>query len=44
MAKKVASFTVEEKVLAEFDKYCKDNAINKSAMVEKLVQQFLKSK
>jgi hypothetical protein len=44
MAKRMASFTVEERVLADFDKHCKENAINKSAMVEKLLQEFLKKK
>ena len=44
MTKKVASFTVEEKILSEFDKHCKENAINKSAMVQKLIEEFVKKK
>jgi metal-responsive CopG/Arc/MetJ family transcriptional regulator len=44
MAKTTVSFTVDQNVAKEFNKYADENAINKSALVEKLIKEYLKKK
>ncbi len=39
--KKTAAYNINAEVLAEFDKYCEDNAHNKSAVVEQLMRNWL---
>lgn len=42
MPKETASFTIEKETLKKFNEYCKENTINRSGMVERLLQEFLK--
>jgi len=41
MRKKI-SYTVEESVVEEFNKICKEKAINKSALVELLILDYMR--
>ena len=47
MIKKVTkgryNFTIDEKLFAQFKKYCKDNCINMSAKVESYVRKEIKN-
>ena len=42
MAKKVLSLTIDEKILEKWKKYTKENCINASQLVEKLLNEYLK--
>lgn len=42
MAKKVASYTIDEELLKQFDDFCEENSINKSALIGKLIEKHLK--
>lgn len=42
MRKKV-SYTVEESVIKKFDMVCKRNSVNKSALIENLMQVYIKN-
>lgn len=39
--KKVISFTVDEELCQEFEKVCSNNFMNRSALIESLIDQFL---
>jgi metal-responsive CopG/Arc/MetJ family transcriptional regulator len=40
--KKTSTFTIDKEVLEKFDKLAKDNGLNKSKVVEKLIEDFIK--
>lgn len=44
MKKKNTSFSISEKTLDDFNKYCIDNCINKSSLVEKLILQHMEGR
>lgn len=44
MEKKKATFSISQETLLLLDVYAKENATNKSALVEKLLRNFLLSK
>ena len=39
--KKAFSFTIDEQVIKELDKFCKDGLITKSKLVNKILQDFI---
>jgi len=44
MKNKKATFTIPELTLVDFEKYAKDNFINKSKVVSSLISEFLNNK
>jgi metal-responsive CopG/Arc/MetJ family transcriptional regulator len=42
--KKVFSFTLDEGLIKELDKFCKDGLITKSKLVNKIIQDYIKKK
>jgi len=40
--KKVFSFTLDEGLIKELDKFCKDGLITKSKLVNKIIQDYIK--
>lgn len=44
ITKKVFSVTVDKDVLDEFNKFCDENSINKSDLVEKQITKYLEEK
>lgn len=41
MCKKTATYKVDEKILSEFNKVAKDNALNKSQWVENMMKAYI---
>jgi len=39
--KKKANYSISEDILKDFNKYAKDNSLNKSGVIEKLIENFL---
>jgi len=44
MVKSQLSATIEAKTLEEWEKYCDDNCINRSQLLEKLIKEHLDKK
>lgn len=44
MSKKRVSYHIAEQVLKEFDSVAKNNAINKSALIELLIKKWMEDK
>ena len=38
----VVGYSVDEDIKKKFDKYCKDNSINKSSLIEKFLADYIK--
>lgn len=39
--KKVFSFTLEENIMKELNRFCKDGLITKSKLINKIIQDFI---
>lgn len=42
ISKKKITYSIDVKILEKFDKYCENNAINKSRYIENLIKKDLK--
>jgi len=40
--KKIVNYTVDKKVIADFNKICKEKSVNKSALIEQLIRMWVK--